>query len=98
MPKTAVRIPPRVRATPLPHPHSGALATPAVPTLEDRKRPGHPPEGAKVCNQCHKELRGQGGACGRCKRVRYCSTDCQKKDWGEGHKKLCTPKDAPAGQ
>ena len=26
--------------------------------------------------------------CGRCKIVRYCSPECQKKDW-EFHKKSC---------
>ncbi|EKD17206.1 uncharacterized protein L3040_008849 [Drepanopeziza brunnea f. sp. 'multigermtubi'] len=27
--------------------------------------------------------------CSRCKRIRYCSQKCQKKDWNDGHKKLC---------
>ncbi|KAJ3414621.1 hypothetical protein HDV05_006262 [Chytridiales sp. JEL 0842] len=30
-------------------------------------------------------------ACSRCRRVYYCSTECQKKDWAEHQKKRCTP-------
>ena len=27
--------------------------------------------------------------CSSCKSVGYCSTDCQKKDWLQGHKTVC---------
>ncbi|KAG2501794.1 hypothetical protein HYH03_000294 [Edaphochlamys debaryana] len=33
--------------------------------------------------------------CGRCRAVRYCSTDCQKQDWRMGHKAKCVA--PPAG-
>ena len=42
----------------------------------------------KVCSQCQhlcKELQ----RCGGCKRVRYCSVKCQKRDWINGHKDIC---------
>ncbi|CEM32684.1 unnamed protein product [Vitrella brassicaformis CCMP3155] len=29
--------------------------------------------------------------CSRCKRVYYCSVECQRKDWGDRHKQLCKP-------
>jgi len=29
--------------------------------------------------------------CGRCKMVQYCSADCQKLHWKNGHKKVCLP-------
>ena len=31
--------------------------------------------------------------CSKCKRVAYCSKECQKKDW-EGHRKDCRLADA----
>jgi hypothetical protein len=31
--------------------------------------------------------------CGKCKRVAYCSKECQKEDWKD-HKKNCRPADA----
>ena len=37
------------------------------------------------CRSCGKE---GGLACSRCKRVRYCSKECQRADW-KGHKKDC---------
>lgn len=30
-------------------------------------------------------------ACGRCKQVRYCSKECQQKDWKQRHKEGCLP-------
>jgi len=30
--------------------------------------------------------------CGKCKRIRYCSRDCQRRDWKGGHKKICVAK------
>ena len=36
--------------------------------------------------------------CSRCQLALYCSKDCQKEDWKNGHKRICgkTPKDAMA--
>ena len=31
--------------------------------------------------------------CSRCDVTRYCSKDCQKKHWKEGHKKECVAKE-----
>jgi len=30
--------------------------------------------------------------CGRCRKLRYCSVDCQREDW-EAHKGICRPKE-----
>jgi hypothetical protein len=46
------------------------------------------------CSVCHRRP-GEPGVpatmklCGGCHRIRYCSADCQKKDWKMGHKELC---------
>ena len=40
------------------------------------------------CGSCLKRLR----VCARCRTVSYCSTDCQKLDWKNKHKKLCKKK------
>jgi hypothetical protein len=29
--------------------------------------------------------------CSRCKAVRYCGAECQKKDWKLSHKQKCKP-------
>jgi hypothetical protein len=45
------------------------------------------------CAACGKEKRADGKAlllCARCKREKYCSTDCQKKRWKK-HKQECEP-------
>lgn len=51
--------------------------------------PFHPDMLRCVCG----DHRGSDGAtlslCGRCKKVRYCSPECQKKDW-KSHKKVCS--------
>lgn len=39
----------------------------------------------KKCSMCEKETKTK---CSRCKEKRYCSAECQRKDWKE-HKKLC---------
>jgi hypothetical protein len=39
------------------------------------------------CNVCHK---GGKKTCGRCQRVKYCSRECQLKDW-KNHKTHCKP-------
>jgi hypothetical protein len=38
----------------------------------------------EVCDDSHENLK----KCGRCKSVRYCSTECQEEDWPE-HKRVC---------
>jgi len=49
----------------------------------------------QACKNCDKtgfDLR----SCSRCKRVWYCSKECQKADWkkgnGLGHRSVCTPR------
>ena len=32
---------------------------------------------------------GKYKSCSKCKRVKYCSSDCQKKHWKGGHKQEC---------
>lgn len=35
--------------------------------------------------------------CGRCKRVRYCSSTCQRRHWeSDGHRSLCVPIISPS--
>jgi hypothetical protein len=51
----------------------------------------------KTCGKLKAELSKEEKklkTCGKCKRVAYCSKECQKKDW-KGHKKNCGPADAP---
>lgn len=45
-------------------------------------------ETIQQCAYCHVVERAN-SRCGRCKIVRYCSTDCQKADWRSGHRALC---------
>jgi hypothetical protein len=66
------------------------------------------------CAVCHRRP-GEPGVpatlklCGGCKMARYCSTECQSKDWKMGHKELCQAwakavamqvgsKESPAGE
>ncbi|KAF2213895.1 hypothetical protein CERZMDRAFT_95923 [Cercospora zeae-maydis SCOH1-5] len=61
----------------------------ALCAKEDAKAPKH---GDEVCGNCGAETRADGSpllTCGKCKKRRYCSTDCQKKEW-KSHKKVCT--------
>lgn len=43
-----------------------------------------------ICNNCKKEeaIKNNYKQCSRCKKVRYCSVECQKQDWKE-HKLNC---------
>jgi len=41
-----------------------------------------------MCVKCGKETRLH---CGNCKRSCYCSKECQKEEWGNGHHYICTP-------
>jgi hypothetical protein len=46
------------------------------------------------CGQAEAKI-GDMNVCGRCRRVRYCSRDCQAAHWKRGgHKKLCIPPEA----
>ena len=44
-----------------------------------------------VFNCCQSECQNPSkSVCGGCKVVRYCSAECQKSDWNQQHKVLCT--------
>ncbi|GAQ86141.1 hypothetical protein KFL_002720150 [Klebsormidium nitens] len=62
-----------------------------VPTQEFSEM-YRPPEMKPKCESCEK--REQDGekfkVCSKCKRVKYCSVECQKEDWKQ-HKKKCRP-------
>lgn len=51
-------------------------------------------EDAKVCTHCGaKNAEGKNfPACSQCKRAYYCSTNCQKSSWKQGHKRICKSK------
>jgi len=46
----------------------------------------------KQCNGCKKQetQQNQFQRCGKCKKVYYCSKECQRRDW-PNHKKTCNP-------
>ena len=52
----------------------------------------------RLCEMCEQEC---ATSCSRCRLVYYCSVDCQRQDWKEGHRKICKPrpkkKKAPSG-
>ncbi|KAK0451217.1 uncharacterized protein EV420DRAFT_1274421 [Desarmillaria tabescens] len=57
-----------------------------------------PPLTANYCQACYSCFKTEGpntkiSRCTRCKRVSYCGTDCQKKDWRQ-HKAICKALDA----
>ncbi|KAK7455847.1 hypothetical protein VKT23_010884 [Stygiomarasmius scandens] len=74
----------------------GGPAVTAVVTKWVRKRNGEeelPRQGKKCCDGCGKEdvaLKN----CGRCQVARYCSAECQKKQWPT-HKSKCQPFSTP---
>jgi hypothetical protein len=46
------------------------------------------------CSVCHRKPGDPGvpatlKLCGGCRMTRYCSTECQRKDWRMGHKEVC---------
>jgi len=43
----------------------------------------------ECCDECGK-TEGKLRLCTRCRQVRYCSTDCQRKAWTSGHKDRCS--------
>lgn len=48
-------------------------------------------QGSLGCNICYKdENSAKLKYCSRCRMVKYCSAECQKKDWRD-HKKVCIP-------
>jgi len=46
-------------------------------------------EDSVVPNECACCGKAASLICSRCKRVKYCSKECQKKDWGPSHKAVC---------
>ncbi|KAG9077999.1 hypothetical protein FRC06_008596 [Ceratobasidium sp. 370] len=42
-----------------------------------------------ACRSCGGPGRPNLSICSRCKKARYCSPECQRKDWKDGHKKVC---------
>jgi len=64
------------------------------PEEEDLQRQRH-----SVLRRCGNSLcvkvetrRKEFKVCNRCKKIGYCSADCQRKDWKREHKKQCHPK------
>lgn len=58
-------------------------------SLADGNRDTHT---GPICSTCHKpqsELGDELKHCARCRSARYCSKECQKKDW-KTHKRSCT--------
>jgi len=46
---------------------------------------------AERCFFCHKTSSSRLLLCGNCKTFKYCSKDCQRADWRQGHKTSCAP-------
>lgn len=43
-----------------------------------------------ICGGCQKQMTAaEAKRCGKCKLVKFCSVDCQKKCWSKFHKKQC---------
>jgi hypothetical protein len=63
---------------------------PALSTQLDRAVLLHRGEVVYSCQCCKRET-DEWSVCGRCKRVKYCSKQCQRADWRQ-HKSQCLPK------
>eukprot|EP01083_Nonionella_stella_P104901 301203_1 len=47
----------------------------------------------RKCQNCARTMQiSLSRQCGRCRSVSYCSSDCQKEDWKQGHRNKCTEK------
>ena len=86
-------------STDIEFPPSAADAPPTLPTSSSSKLPITPHTNsptairasAHACQICGKEDTAAGVklmACAKCKRVKYCSKECQKEGW-KGHRKIC---------
>ncbi|KAH8109540.1 hypothetical protein DFH11DRAFT_923369 [Phellopilus nigrolimitatus] len=50
----------------------------------------HQKDALKACHTCKKRDDGENfKRCSRCKKIVYCSVECQRTDWMKGHKKDC---------
>ncbi|GLE04566.1 hypothetical protein PINS_up013521 [Pythium insidiosum] len=73
--------------------HTQSSAEP-METWRDMKKLGYADEllerreAALRCRVCKS---ASNLVCSRCKVVRYCGAECQKKDWKDAHKKTCKP-------
>mmetsp|Transcript_21977 Transcript_21977/g.36662 ORF Transcript_21977/g.36662 Transcript_21977/m.36662 type:complete len:509 (-) Transcript_21977:60-1586(-) len=54
------------------------------------RKKGKEPKGEAVCNVCGSP--NDVKKCSECRNVYYCSRECQKVDWGRGHKSECNKK------
>jgi hypothetical protein len=68
---------------------SSSRASPPAPPTSDNANPA-----LVECAVCHRKPGDPGvpatlKLCGGCQTVRYCSGECQKKDWKLGHKTFC---------
>jgi hypothetical protein len=50
---------------------------------------GDAPGDRNTCQGCGGPGKPNLLSCSRCKRVRYCSAECQRRDWKAGHKQRC---------
>eukprot|EP00808_Paulinella_micropora_P008110 g33649.t1 len=71
---------------------AGNIRVLAVPAA-DQKRPAEPVAALRQCSflTCHSTEPAPGKylVCSRCKVAAYCSSDCQRRHWKDGHKKQC---------
>ena len=68
----------------------------STPTFYSNNKHDRNRKACKTCGKLNAELSKEEKklkTCSKCKRVAYCSKECQKKDW-EDHKYDCRPADA----